>query len=29
MRYGRNKFALGDKTSEEKSQDSTIAIKLY
>lgn len=29
MRYGGNKFALGDKTSKEKSQDSTTAIKLY
>lgn len=29
MRYGENKFALGDKTSKEKSQDSTTAIKLY
>lgn len=29
MRYGGIKFALGDKTSKEKSQDSTIANKLY
>lgn len=28
MRYGKVKFALGDKTSKQKSQNSIIAITL-